>query len=121
MKLDLIEDADRKCKLRGSSAVDQDVLVTCSLLGLSHRTDDVVHVGNQRKLERQAGGLSPGEDEDRHAIMMVAAPASGRLEGSPAGDDGTCGHELIDDLAVDAAQTAGGLKVIGAACEHPIV
>ena len=63
-----------------------------------------------------------GEDEDRHAIVVVAAPAARRLEGPPAGDDRPGGHELVDDLAVDAPP-AGGLDVVdvAAARERPFV
>src|SRR5918996_2184449 len=50
MELDLVEDAGGKCERRGSDAVDQHVLIARSLLGLSHGTGDIVHVGNQRPL-----------------------------------------------------------------------
>jgi hypothetical protein len=46
------------------------------------------------------------QDEDRHAVVVVAAPAASRLEGSPAGDDGPGRHELVDYLGVDAGQAA---------------
>jgi hypothetical protein len=42
---------------------------------------------------------------------MVAAPAAGRLEGPPAGNNRASGHELFDDLAVDTGRPAGGLEV----------
>jgi hypothetical protein len=61
-------------------------------------------------------------DEDRHAVVVVAAPAARRLEGSPAGDDRPGGHELVDDLAVDAARTADRLEVDVTAARHrPLV
>jgi len=45
------------------------------------------------------------DDEDRHAVVVVAAPAASGLEGPPAGDDRPGGHELVEDLAVDARRT----------------
>src|SRR5829696_7602496 len=119
MELDLVEDAGSERELPGSGAVDQHVLYARSLLGLSHRTRDVGHIGDQRPLPHIIGVVE-GEDKDRHAIVVVAAPAISRLEGPPAGDDRAGRHELVEDLAVDAAQTAGGLGVIGAR-RRPIV
>jgi len=52
---------------------------------------------------------------------VVAAPAISGLEDPPAGDDRAGGHELIDDLAVDAARTADGLEVDVAARHRPFV
>ena len=86
MDLELVEDAGSECELRGSGAVDKHVLVARSLLCLGHHGPDVVHVGNQRPLP-QIVGVVAGEDEDRHAVVVVSAPAARRLEGSPAGDD----------------------------------
>jgi hypothetical protein len=114
MELELVEDAGSKCELRGSGAMDQDVLVARGFLRLGHRGRDVVHVGDQRPL-RQIGGVVAGEDEDRHAVVVVAAPAARRLEGPPAGNHCPCRHELVDDPAVDAAQTADRLDVVDAA------
>src|SRR3954451_10824475 len=47
-----------------------------------------------------------GQDEDRHAIVVVAAPAASGLERAAAGDNRPSRHELIDDLAIDAPGTA---------------
>src|SRR5215218_7302158 len=48
MDFELVEDAGGKRELRGSGAVDQHVLAARSLPGLTHRSRDVVQVGNQR-------------------------------------------------------------------------
>jgi hypothetical protein len=44
--------------------------------------------------------------------VMVAAPAARRLEGPPAGDDRSGGHELVDDLAVDAVVRSDRLAAL---------
>jgi hypothetical protein len=100
-------------ELRGSGAVDQDVLVARSLLGLGHRGPDVGHIGDRRPLPHFAVGLAAAEDEDRHPVVVVAALAARRLEGRPAGDDRPGGHHLVEDLAVDAHQTTGDLVGVG--------
>src|SRR5215218_3562374 len=105
MELDLVEDTGSERELRGSGAVDQHVLVARSLLGLSRRTRDVVHVGDQRPLPHIIGVVA-GEDQDRHAVVVVAAPAISRLEGPPAGDDRAGGHELVVYLAVHPRRAA---------------
>src|SRR5262245_56013399 len=86
VELKLIEYAGGKCKLRGSGAVDEHVLVTRGLFGPSHCSRDVSHVGNQGHLRELGGRLVSAKDVDRHAVVMVTAPAPGRLEGSPPGD-----------------------------------
>jgi hypothetical protein len=48
------------------------------------------------------------KDPNRHAVVMIAAPAAGRLERPPAGDDRASRHKLFDDLAVDTARPANG-------------
>src|SRR6266508_831733 len=121
MELELVENARGECELRGGGAVDQHVLVARRLLGSSHRARHVVHVSDQRPLAHVDAGLVAAKDPDRHAVVMVAAPAAGRLEGPPAGDDRASGHELFDDLAVDTARPAGGLEVDVAARHRPFV
>lgn len=46
MNLELIENAVGECELCSSGAMNQDVLVTRRLLGLSHRSADVGHVAD---------------------------------------------------------------------------
>ncbi len=120
MELELVEDTGCNCELRRSGAVDQHVPVARGLLGPSHRTRDVAQVGDQRPLP-QIGGVVAGEDEDRRAVVVVAAPATGRLEGPPTGDDRAGGHQLVHDLAVDAARTADGFEVDVAVLHRPLV
>jgi hypothetical protein len=121
MELELVEDAGSECELGGSGAVDQHVLVARSLLGPGHRRRDVVDVGDQRPLRYVDAGLVAGEDEDRHAVVVVATPAARGLEGPPAGDDRAGGHELVDDLAVDGPRTADGFEVDVAVRHCPLV
>src|SRR5215203_2142464 len=100
MDLEFVEDAGSECELRGAGTVDQHVLVAGSLLGLGHRGSDVGHVAYQRPRPRGAVGPPAGEDEDRHAVVVVAAPAVGRVEGAAAGDHRPGGHELVVHLAI---------------------
>src|SRR5215217_5362450 len=79
MELELVEDAGGQRELRDSGAVDEHVRVTRSLLGLTHRAGDVVHAGDQRPLPDIDSRLLAVEDEDRHAAVVVAAPATRRL------------------------------------------
>jgi hypothetical protein len=61
---------------QSTGAVDEHVPVARRLLGLSHRARDVVHVGDQRPLAQVDAGLVAAKDPDRHAVVMVAAPAA---------------------------------------------
>ena len=121
MELELVEDAGGKRELRDSGPVDQHVHVARSLLGVGHRSRDVVDVGDERPLRDVDAGLMAGEDKDRDAIVVVTAPAARRLECSPAGDGRAGRHEFIDDLAVDPARTADGVEVGVAVRECPLV
>src|SRR5829696_10025622 len=94
MDLEFVEDAGSECELRGSGTVHQHVPAARSLLGLGHRSLHVGHVAHQRPPPHYAVGLPASEDEDRHAVVVVAAPAVRRVEGSTAGDDRPGGHEL---------------------------
>jgi len=111
MDLELVEDARRERELRGAGAVDEDVAVARCLLGLAHRRPDVGHVPDEPPLPDVDPGLPAGDDEARHAIVVVAAPAARRLERLGAGDDRPGGHELVDGLAarggVEAARLPG--------------
>ena len=77
MELELVEHAGSERELGGPGAVDQHVLVARRLLRLTHRARHVAHVADQRPL-CPALGLLAGEDEDRHAVVVVAVPAAGR-------------------------------------------
>ena len=92
MDLELVEDAGGERELRDRGAVDQHVLVARRPLGLCHRGPDVVHIGDERPLPDVDAGLVAAEDADRHAVVVVAAPAASGLEGPPAGDDRPGGH-----------------------------
>jgi hypothetical protein len=43
-----------------------------------------------------------GEDEDRHAVVVITLPAPGQLEGAPAGDHRACRHGLAEHLSARA-------------------
>jgi len=43
-----------------------------------------------------------GEDEDRHAVVVITLPAPSQFEGAPAGDHRACRHELAEHLPARA-------------------
>src|SRR5439155_3600448 len=76
--LDLIEDARGESELRRSSPVHQHVLVAGGFLGALGRRGHVRDVGDERV--RRVTRYAAGEDEDRHAVMMIAGPGAGEVE-----------------------------------------
>jgi len=52
-----------------------------------------------------------GEDEDRHAVVVITLPAPGQLEGAPAGDHRACRHELAEHLPA---------RAVGHPVVHPV-
>src|SRR3954471_19750058 len=86
MDLQLVQDACGQCQPSGAGSVDQYVLVAGRVLGQAHRGRDVAYIGDPRPSQLRIG-LMTAQDEDRHAIVVVAAPAVGELERPPADDD----------------------------------
>src|SRR4029450_118274 len=113
MELELVEDAGGERELRGSGTVDEHVPVARSLLGPGHRGRHVVHVRNQWPLRSADAGLRTGEDEDRYAVVVVAAPTARRLERPPPGDDRARGHHLVHHLAVHTRPAAWDSSLVG--------
>jgi hypothetical protein len=66
MQLDPVEDASGQRERSGCDAVHEHGLVARRLSGLSHRTRNIVHVGNERPAP-ELGGVIAGEDEDRYS------------------------------------------------------
>jgi hypothetical protein len=104
--LDLVEDSGRECELRDAGAADEDVLFASGLLragrcGLALGTAWI------------CTGVLATEDEDRHAVVMVAAPAFRELEG-PAASDHRAG---VHHLAVDPGP---GERVLPRAASSPL-
>jgi hypothetical protein len=83
-------------ELGGCGAVDEHVLLARCALGLGHRALQVVRVGDQWPLAHVDAGRLAAEDPDRHAVVVVTAPAVRRLEGPPSGDDGAGSHDLVE-------------------------
>src|ERR1039458_4666832 len=122
MDLELVQEASGKRKLRRCRAVDQHVLVARGPLGLAHRDPDIAHIGDERPLADIDARRTTTEHPDRHTVVVIATPAARRLEGAPARDYCTGGHELVEELAVDACRTAGDSRVrIGGAQVHPLM
>ena len=63
--------------------MDQRVLLPGGFFGAGHSRLDVGDVADQRRLCRVAVGRMEAEDEDRYAVVMIAGPAAGDVEGSP--------------------------------------
>src|SRR4029078_11794454 len=61
------------------------------------------------------------EEEECVRAVVRAAPAAGRLEGPPPGDDGSRVHELVHDRAVDTARSADCLHIDLAVRHQPVV
>ena len=59
------------------------------------------------------------QDEDRHAVVVVAAPALGELERPPADDDRPGGQGLVHDLTVHARQVAASSLLGVAGLKQP--
>src|SRR5438046_10458900 len=110
MELELVEETGSERELGGSGAVNQHVILARRALGLGHRALDVVHISDQRPLAHVDARLAAAEDPDRHAVVVVAAPAARRLEGPPAGDDRAGSTDLVKKLAVDACRTVGASR-----------
>ena len=78
--------------------------------GRAGLTGAVLDVGDESRVARWHVPVVHlvGEDEDRHAVVMVALPAPGEFEGPTAGDD-RAGRQR---LAVHLAAGAVGLPVV---------
>jgi hypothetical protein len=113
VELELIEDTGRQRELRDRGAVHRDLLVAGGLLGASHGGFDVGDVGHERPAADVDPRLVAAEDEDRHAVVVIAAPAAGRLEGAGARHDRPRGVQLVEDLAVDVLRGVPGSRIAG--------
>jgi hypothetical protein len=82
MDLELVEEAGHDGELRDSGALDKHVPEVRGPLGLGQRDRDVIHVGDVRPVADIDAGLTPAEDPDRHAVVMVAVPPARRLKGA---------------------------------------
>src|SRR6266704_370114 len=80
VELQLVKDAGGKRQLSRDGPVDEYVLLAGRVLGQVHRALDVAHVSHRGPLQPGVG-LMAGQDEDRHAVVVVTAPAAGELEG----------------------------------------
>lgn len=105
--LHLVDLPGSEKRLGRARAMDHDRPIPC---GCASLTGAVVDVGDE---SRVAGWHVPvvhlvGEDEDRHAVVVVALPAPGEFEGPPAGDH-RAGRQC---LAVDLAAGTVGFPVV---------
>src|SRR4051794_21120732 len=107
-----VEDAGGECQPSGAGPVDQYVLVARRVLGSAHRGPYLAHIGDPGPPHRGIG-LMAAQDEDRYAVVVVAAPAVGEIERPSADDDRPGGYELVHDLAVHARQMLQVFPVIG--------
>jgi hypothetical protein len=58
----------------------------------------VFDVGDEPRAARRDISVvdAMGQDEDRHAVVVITLPAPGQLEGAPAGDHRACRQELAE-------------------------
>jgi hypothetical protein len=81
VELELVVYAGRQGELGDRGTVDGDVLVAGGLLGIGHGGFDIGDVGYERPAADVDARLVATVDDDRHPVVMIAAPAIGRLEG----------------------------------------
>src|SRR5207302_6477121 len=99
--------------------MQQDVPVGGGSLGLDDRRFDADgHVGNLRGSGRWVVGRLMGGDEDRYPVVVVAVPASGKVERTTSDEDGSGGHQLVEDLAAGAGRPERP-RVVAAAVGQP--
>jgi hypothetical protein len=84
--------------------MDQHVLLTSGLLGLTYGVLEIAHVGDGGPLRVLRGGLMATEDEDGYAVVVVAVPPARRLEGPAAGEHSPGGEEIVGNLAIAAVE-----------------
>jgi hypothetical protein len=77
--------------------VDQDEALTGGLFGPRHgRLDAVGGVVDVGSLDGGVAGLRTGEHLNVDAVVVIAAPAAGRLERAPSRQHGTGRQHLLD-------------------------
>src|SRR5438067_12395605 len=102
--------------------MDEYVLAAGSVLGITDCGIKVAHIVHGRPFGRPRGCRVAAEDVDGYAVVVVASPAVGGVEGPTSGDHGSGGHDLVDDPAVDVSQPSNGfLRVVTGAVEDPLV
>src|SRR5207245_4288632 len=107
---------------RGDRPVDEHVLGAGSVLGIAGCGMMVADIVRGRPFGRRRGCRVAAEDVDGYAVVVVASPALGGVEGPTSGDHGTGGHGLVYDLAVDASLSPNGfLRVVPNALEDPFM
>jgi len=107
MDLHLVEQPGPQRRLRRAGTVHHHGAIARRGPGLLSAVFDV---GDELRTARRNISVvdAMGEDEDRHAVVVITLPAPGQLEGAPAGDHRACRHEVAEHLSV---------RTIG----HPIV
>ena len=78
-----------------------------------HRLGDIVEHRDQRPLGDRVGRPGAGEDEDRHAFVVVAMPPVRRFDRAAPGDDRAARHHLVHHFAVHPAGPARDPAVLG--------
>ena len=120
--LELVEHTRGQGALRNARAVDEDILAAGRGLRLPHDLAQVAHIVDKRPVRGPVGRCVAAQDEDRHCIVMVSVPATGRLEGAAASNDSARRQRLAHHLSVDSCESADRRHgVIAAASEHPVV
>jgi hypothetical protein len=113
VELDFVEDACRQCGRGDADAVDENVAVARRLFGARDRLAHVVQDRDQRPLFDVGRRAGPGEDEDRHAVVMVAVPPARRFDRAAARDHRAGRPDLVHRLSVDVVGPAGHATLPG--------
>jgi hypothetical protein len=102
--------------------VDEHILLAGSVSGLSGRCYNVAHIVHGGPFGHPSGCGVAAEDVAGHAVVVVAAPAGGGLEGPACGDYSASRPDLVHDLAVDVSLPPNRFpRVIPDAVEDPLV
>jgi hypothetical protein len=90
-----VQDPCPQAFLRGVCTMQHDVAIPGSRFGLLDARFDAV--GDETHITRvSTTGCSTCRDEDRHAIVMIAAPVVDEVSGSSTGEHGTGGQHLVE-------------------------
>ncbi len=106
--------------LRGRRAVQHDIPITgCPFRPIDTRFHALGHEVDATSV--RAGGGVMRQNEDRHAVVMVAVPVVGEVCGASAGDHGTGRHHLVENRSTWLVARSIARRIVAAALGQPVV